>query len=126
MRASAEKAIQLDPLLAEAHYARAMAYARDADWAQSEKSFRQAIGLNRNNAMVYSHMAFFLLFPLGRVDEALEQLRIAEKIDLLSPTVHYESAFVLTAAGRYKEAEAHCDKLPAEFGLKRECLGSAG
>jgi TolB-like protein len=125
MRASAEKAIQLDPLLAEAHYARAMAYARDADWVQSEKSFRHAIGLNPSNPMVYSHMAFFLLFPLGRVDEALDQLRLAEKIDRLSPTVHYESAFVLSAAGRYKEAEAHCDKLPAEWGPKSGCLGSA-
>ena len=46
MRAAAEKAIQLDPLLAEAHDALGMAYARDAQWEQSEKSFRRAIELD--------------------------------------------------------------------------------
>ena len=48
MRAAAEKAIQLDPMLAEAHDALGMAYARDAQWEQSEKSFRRAIALDPN------------------------------------------------------------------------------
>ena len=43
--AAAEKAIQLDPLLAEAHDALGMMRARDAQWEQSEKSFRRAIEL---------------------------------------------------------------------------------
>src|SRR5262249_39550769 len=42
MRSAAEKAIQLDPLLGEAHDALAAVYALDAQWAQSEKSFRRA------------------------------------------------------------------------------------
>src|SRR5262249_23657284 len=41
MRVAAEKAIQIDPLLAEAHDALGMVYARDGQWAQSEKSFRR-------------------------------------------------------------------------------------
>src|SRR2546427_7072480 len=43
MRAAAEKAIRLDPLLAEAHDALGMVYTRDGKWAQSEESFRRAI-----------------------------------------------------------------------------------
>ena len=39
MRVTAEKAIQLDPLLPEAHDALAMSYARDGQWEQSEKRF---------------------------------------------------------------------------------------
>ena len=50
MRAAAEKAIRLDPLLAEAHDALGMAYARDAQWEQSEKSFRRAIELDPNRS----------------------------------------------------------------------------
>ena len=46
MRTAAEKAIQLDPLLAEAHDALGMAHAGDAQWEQSEKSFRHAIELD--------------------------------------------------------------------------------
>jgi Tfp pilus assembly protein PilF len=46
LRATAEKAIELDPLLAEAHCALAMCYARDGQWQPSEKSFRHAIELD--------------------------------------------------------------------------------
>src|SRR5262249_550221 len=55
MRAAAEKALQLDPLLAEAHDALGLAYARDAQWQQSEKSFRRAIELDRNRSETYHH-----------------------------------------------------------------------
>ncbi len=43
MRAAAERAIQLDPLLAEAHSALGTAYARDGQWELAERSFRRAI-----------------------------------------------------------------------------------
>jgi serine/threonine-protein kinase len=123
MRAAAEKAIQLDPLLAEAHYALGVARARDAQWVESEKSFRRAIELDPNRSTSYHDFAWFLLFPLGRIDEALQQLRLAEKTDPLSPAIHYELARVLLSAGRYDEAAAHCEKVTAEFGFRLECLG---
>jgi TolB-like protein len=69
MRAAAEKAIQLDPLLAEAHDALGMAYARDGQWAQSEKSFRRAIELDPNNSQTYQdlqHLAFVAARPYRR------------------------------------------------------------
>ena len=125
MRAAAQKAIQLDPLLAEAHYALGMTRARDAQWEQSEESFRRAIELDPNRTLSYGHFAWFLLFPVGRTEEALEQLRIAETIDPLSPMIHFELAEVHLSAGRHDEAAGHCQKLPAEFPLKNLCLGRA-
>ncbi len=44
MRAAAEKALELDPLLAEAHGALGMVYARQADWSRSEKKFPPRAG----------------------------------------------------------------------------------
>jgi TolB-like protein len=125
MRAAAEKAIRLDPLLAEAHEALGMVYARDAQWAQSEKSFRSAIELDRGRSRSYNHFAMYVLLPLGRIDEALHQLRVAEKADPLSAGVHYSLAYVLISAGRFDEAAGHCEKLPADFPAKSECLGRA-
>ncbi len=125
MRAAAEKAIQLDPLLAEAHDALGMAYARDAQWEQSEKSFRRAIELDPNRSEAHRHFAGFVLWPLGRIEEALQQLRVAESTDRLSPEVHFNLAYVLIAAGRYDEAAGHCEKLPSEFWARSECLGRA-
>src|SRR5215472_5200486 len=100
MRASAEKAIQLDPLLAEAHDALGMAYARDAKWEQAEESFRRAIELDPSDSQAYLHLANYLLWPLGRVDEVVKQLRVGEKTDPLAPPIHNVLAYVLMSAGR--------------------------
>src|SRR5262249_29852178 len=54
MRAAAETAIRLDPLLAEAHDALGMMYARDGKWEQSEKSFRRAIELDPNDSSTHA------------------------------------------------------------------------
>jgi serine/threonine-protein kinase len=124
MRAAADKAIQLDPLLAEAHEALALAYSRDAQWEQSEKSFRRAIELDPNRADSYGHFAMFLLLPLGRIDEAIRQTRIAERADPLSPAGH-GLAYMLISAGRYGEAAAYCEKLSADFERKSNCLARA-
>ncbi len=123
MRAAAEKAIELDPLSAEAHDAFGMTYARDGQWDRSEKSFRRAIELEPSRSTWYGHFANYLLLPLGRIEEALHQLRVAEKVDPLSPEVHGPLAYALISAGRYDEAAGHCQKLPEDYPYKSHCLG---
>jgi tetratricopeptide (TPR) repeat protein len=118
MRAAAEKAIQLDPLLAEAHDALGLVYARDAKWDQSEKSFRRAVELNPSRSESHYHFAMFLLLPLNRTEEALHEVRVAEKTDPLSPNTQEKLVFVLIRAGRYDEAFRHCQKLPADYPTK--------
>jgi TolB-like protein/Tfp pilus assembly protein PilF len=119
MRAAAEKAIQLDPLSGEAHMALGVSRARDGKWKPAEESFRQAIALEPTNSMAHSHFAMYLLLPLGQIEEALDQLRIAEKADPLSPQVHGLLGYVLTSARRYSEAAGHCRKASNVPG----CLG---
>ena len=121
MRSAAEKAIQLDPLLAEAHDALGMTYAQNALWEQSEKSFRRAIELDPNESTTRIGFTMSLLLPLGRIDEAVGQLRIAEKSDPLSPEVQRTFGYVLLSAGRFDEAAGHCQK--AREPDRIECLG---
>jgi len=118
MRAAAKKAIQLDPLLAEAHDALAMEYARDGQWAQSEKSFRRAIELDPSNSQTHEDFSGWLLLPLGRIEEAVRQMRVAEKADPLSPSIQHTLAVMLIFAGQYDEAAGHC-------AADAECLGRA-
>lgn len=125
MRASAEKALLLDPLLAEAHDAQGIIKARDAQWGQSEKSFRRAIDLDPNRSESRANFALFLLLPLNRVPEALRELRLAERADPLSHEIHFRLAYVLISAGHYEEAAYNCEKLNASGTLKSECLGRA-
>ena len=121
MRTAAEKAIQLDPLLAEAHEALGMEYARDGQWVQAERSFRRAIELDPSYSVAYGDISIYVLLPLGRSDEALHQMRIAEKTDPLSPFVQNVLWWALLYAGRYEEAAGHCQKAIAAT----ECLGRA-
>ena len=63
--------------------------------------------------------------PLGRIDEALRQLRIAEQLDPLSPGVHYALRHALGSAGRFDEVEALCRKTAANEKWWSGCLAEA-
>ena len=78
MRLAAEKAIQLDPLSAEAYEALGILYSRQAQWERAEKSFRHALELEPNRSLTRDHFAMYLLLPLGRIDDAVQQGRLAE------------------------------------------------
>jgi TolB-like protein/tetratricopeptide (TPR) repeat protein len=122
MRAAAERAIQLDPLLPEAYDALGLALARSAEWERAEQSFRRAIDLNPASSEAHDHLAFFTLYPLGRFDEALRHLAIAEQSDPLSSDINVHTSDVLFAASRFLEAAVHCDRLPRDSLANTECV----
>jgi TolB-like protein len=121
MRAAAEKATQLDPLLAEAQAARGLVYARDAEWDQAERAFRRAIELDRNRSRTFTDFALWFLNVVGRNEEALQQLRLARAADPLAPEVQLGLAWVLISLGRYDEAAGYC--LKVDETLRVQCLG---
>lgn len=125
MRASAERAIQLDPSLAEAHSALGIAYARNGEWDLAERSFRRAIEIDSSLSSTRYAFARFVLWPLGRMDEAVRAVRVGAENDPLSPRARRELAEVLLAAGRYDEAARSCEQLPTEAVFASECLGRA-
>src|SRR6202035_293778 len=133
MRAAAEKAIELDPLLAEAHSAVGMAYARDGQWAMSEASFRRAIEIDRNRSESYGDFAVYVLMQQGRIREALHEMRLAQRSDPLSAEVRSQLAYVLLSSHLYDEAASECEKLPEDGEwwpapsepVRYECLGRA-
>ena len=122
MRPAAERAIQLDPLSAESYDALGAAYAREAQWEQSEKSFLRAIEIQPGRAESHTHLAAYLLLPLGRIDQAIQQLRIAEKNDPLSSFVQFWLGDALADAGRNEEAAGACEKLPPSNSSKEGCV----
>ena len=63
----------------------------------------------------------FFLMPLGRVDEAIRQLRIAEEIDPLSQQTHSLLALALSSKGHFGEALSHCQKAAENDQQRRGC-----
>ena len=119
MRAAAEKAIQLDPILAEAYDALGAADAREAQWGQSENSFRRSMEIQPGRPESHGYFAIFYLLPLGRVEEAIRQLRIAQNSD---PIFTFFLADALADTGRPEEAFGICNKAA---GLRELCLADS-
>ena len=125
MQAAAEEAIQLDPLLAEAHSALGTAFAARGQWEQAEQSFRRAIEIDPNFSAAHHHFSRFYYWPLGRINDAVREARAAVRNDPLSPQAHAELGDVLLTVGRYDEAAGQCQNLPADYELGMICLGRA-
>jgi predicted Zn-dependent protease len=104
MRSAALNALQLDPLLAEAHAAMGYVYSREFDWQKADQSFRRAIDLNPSLTQSYTLYAFTTLLPLGKLDEAERLLQQAMRADPLSLSPQRETAMVQIHMGRYGEA----------------------
>ncbi len=98
------KALQLDPSLAEAHTARAMALSQAWRWKEAEQEYRRSLELNPNNANTHYFYAMEFLVSEKRIDEALEEFRTAMSLDPLSAIVNTNYGAVLTFAHRYDEA----------------------
>jgi tetratricopeptide (TPR) repeat protein len=119
--AAAKKAVQLDPKLADSYDALAMMQARQAQWSPAERSFRRAIELAPRDPLWRDHFAMFHLLPLGRVEDAIHELRNAEEIDPLTPQTHSLLATALRSAGRYDEALFHCQRGAANDQQRSGC-----
>jgi serine/threonine-protein kinase len=82
-REAAEKAVQLDPNLAEAHFALAASASDDWEWEKAQEEYRRTFELNPNFPEALHIYAFFLQ-TLGRHAEAISTIRRAVE---LAPTV---------------------------------------
>ncbi len=103
-KAAATRALELDPMLSEAHGAMAAIRAREYAWPDAERGFRRAIELNPNNALAHLELHARVLVVQGRFDEGLEEIDRALALDPLSPYVRTEAGEALLLAGRYAEA----------------------
>src|SRR5262245_6763514 len=109
-KAAALTALELDEQLAEAHTALALTLALyDWDWAGAERAYLRALEINPTHATA-RHWYGLLLAWMGRLDEALIELRGAQQLDPFSPIIGANVAWALYAAHRYDEAIAECRK----------------
>ncbi len=105
-RAAAQKAVELDDTLAEAHTSLAYVFFVDFENAQSVKEFERAISLNPNYATAHQWYGSVLLLALGRFDQATAEVKRALELDPVSPIIGLSLGAVYTRARRYDEAIA--------------------
>src|SRR5437879_4924603 len=99
----AQKALELDAELPEAHLSLACALGGAFDWRNAQIEFDRAIQLNPNLAWAYEIYAWFL-GGLGRLDEAIAKDKKAIEVDTLIHSVQSALAYFLYHARRYDDA----------------------
>jgi TolB-like protein/Tfp pilus assembly protein PilF len=99
----AQKAVALDPNLADAHLSLGMALLNALDWHGSEKELDRALELNPNLALAYDFYAWRLI-AFGQFDDAIAKEKRALELDPLNPLMNSDLGRFLISAHRYDEA----------------------
>jgi tetratricopeptide (TPR) repeat protein len=98
---AAEKAVELDPNLAEAQTVLAMVrFWNERDWPRAEDCFKQAIKLNPNYVTAHEHYAVILACR-RRTNEAITHACLAQQLDPLSPMINLHVGIMYWLIHRY-------------------------
>ena len=111
-RAAAQRALEIDDGLAEAHASLGMIDLKSWNWAASEAAFKRSFEINPNYATSH-HWYSILLKDLGRFDEALSEISRAHELDPLSYVINGNRALTHLKLGGVQEARDICQKLIA-------------
>ena len=106
------RAVELDPLDADAHAGLAMALAVGGDLTQSEAEFDRALSLNPNSADVLTRFAYWAV-AFGRAEEGAEMAERAVRLDPHAPAwaLRFQSGGLFNG-GRYEEAIRVRQRIP--------------
>jgi TolB-like protein/DNA-binding winged helix-turn-helix (wHTH) protein/Tfp pilus assembly protein PilF len=103
-RLAAQKAIELDPSLAEPHASLAYYHLYyERDWKAAETEFQKAIELNPSYAVGHDWYGVYLT-ARGRWSDALNEMKIARELDPLSLSISTDVGFSLYYSGNYDGA----------------------
>jgi TolB-like protein/tetratricopeptide (TPR) repeat protein len=101
--ADANRAIELAPELAEAHYALANILRDSLEFARAAEEFRRALALAPGDARLLAEYGAFAA-EIGQTETGLAALRRAVVLDPLNPYVRGALGWALMPARRYREA----------------------
>ena len=107
---NAASAVMLDGHSAEAHTSLAHVRAtQDWDWVGAESAFLRAIQLNPRYPTGRHWYAMSCLVPMGRLDEALEQMQLAQALDPVSSIIARDVAVIQIYRRELEAALEQCD-----------------
>jgi serine/threonine protein kinase/Tfp pilus assembly protein PilF len=103
------RSLKLDDALSEAHTSMATIKMMEWDWKGAEEAFQRAIQLNANYANAH-HWYSYVLSNKGWHEEAIEEAKIAQQLDPLSPIMSRGLGGVFLFARQYEQAIEELNK----------------
>ncbi|HSE98112.1 MAG TPA: tetratricopeptide repeat protein, partial [Blastocatellia bacterium] len=110
-RAAVERALQIDPLLAEAHASLGNIEMYSWNFDKAEREVRQAIELNPNYLTAHFFYGYYLRQIRGSYDEAIAEFRWAQRLDPLSPLIGQNIAAAHKCKGELSAAIEEAKKV---------------
>jgi len=108
--ANAAWAVAQNDRSAEAHTSLAHIKAtQDWDWLEAEREFQRAVALNSRYPTAHHWYAVSCLAPTGRLDQALEEIRVAQALDPISSIIARDIARVQYYRHDFDAALEQCD-----------------
>lgn len=101
-QAAAQKSLELDDGLAEAHFALANLKTYAWQWAEAEREYKRAIELNPNLALAHRWFASYLRIR-GQHEQAVNAIKRARELDPLSPGVNATVGYLFFGARKYDQ-----------------------
>jgi tetratricopeptide (TPR) repeat protein len=121
------RAVDIDPLSAEAHAALAEVYADRNNWNRALEEAQQAVELNDKDPLVIRNLGYVLAMQ-GRVDDALDAYDRAAELAPHLGFVHLGAGNVHVAQGNYADAITAYEKAVAanpDIATPYDALGHA-
>jgi eukaryotic-like serine/threonine-protein kinase len=106
----AQRALEIDPSVAEAHASLGNAYTHNWEWEKAESEFKQALALYPKYGAGH-HWYNLLLRAEGRFDESLAESRQASELDPISLTIGSSLAKILLIKGDVDSSISQSRKL---------------
>ena len=102
-KAASLKAVELDDQLAEAHISLANVKQSLWEWSDVEAEYKRGLALNPNYATGHQWYSEYLV-PMGRLDEAEKEIKLAQQLDPMSMIINARVGMTTFYAHRYDEA----------------------
>ena len=127
-RAAALRALDIDDSLGEAHTSLGFLNMLSRQFGAAEKEFKRGIELNPNYPTAHHWYGLCYLSMLGRLDEAMAEIKRAQQLDPLSPIISANAGNLYVLKGDLNPAIEEFKKvieLDPNFPIARDFLGCA-
>jgi DNA-binding winged helix-turn-helix (wHTH) protein/TolB-like protein/Flp pilus assembly protein TadD len=108
-RIAAKKALDINDSLGVAYLALGNTEIIDNNFSKAKELLERAIALSPYNASAHQRYGFVLL-ALERLDDGLQEMRLAQKYDPLSPVINKALCNALVSKRTFSEAVGYCER----------------
>ncbi len=108
--ASARRALEIDPQLAEAHFALGFVYEQRLEFDSMAEQMRKVLALNPNHAHAHDSQADVLYRMSGEMDSALAEYEVALRLDPFLLPAHLNKALAHNYKGQFVEADRQLEE----------------